>query len=474
MRLSPLAPGCVLKKSPFLVVRQLNSNEVRIYSKLHGSLRSFGPEIIAVLKVFDTPVDAEDALRAISGICPDPAALINELYERHFLVEQEKNERDIFTEYVDRARRSNEIPNITKVTFLISARCNLACQGCYHSFYDFKSRDMDIGFADRVFEGLFPQLKLKGIPKLLISFLGYEPLVNFEAMRGICSHARTMGERYGIETSFKVFTNGFSLTGEMLEWIGENKSRLGFKVSLDGIKEDNDKRRMDRSGKGTHDRVVANIERILATGVECGVLTVLSRLNFANLESFVDEMAAIGIKRITANIFCGQSDDERKLELTEDEKFEAVRRMDQATENRGMEFDGEFKFAVLQMVTGAHFTCPAGMKQMVFCADEVIHPCQRFAGTEINFGKYGPEFWDELLSGRCGPYNDWNEGLYDGIMKRIGEQDTDLTGWSCPFLPFIRGQCLNSNLERRFHEKLLEYYVTRPMDRIVAQSRIRS
>lgn len=468
----PLTPESVLKRSPFLVARQINDNEVRVYSKLHGNLQCFGPEVTGALRVFDAPVKVEDAARRISGIYPDPMAVINELYERHFLVGQEMNERDIFTEYVDKARRSNEVPNITKVTFLISARCNLACRGCYHTFYDFKSKDMDVGFADRVFEGLFPQLELKGIPRLLISFLGYEPLVNFEAMRGICDHARTMGERHNIETSFKVFTNGFSLSGKTLDWVIENKSRLGFKVSLDGIKGDNDKRRIDRSGTGTYDRVAANIKRILSTGVECGVLTVLSKLNFANIEKFVDEMAAIGIKRITANIFCGQSDDERTLELTEDEKFEAVRRMDQATESRGMEFDGEFKFAVLQMITGAHFTCPAGMKQIVFCADEVIHPCQRFAGTEINFGKYGPDFWDKLLSGRCGPYNDWNESLYDGIMKRIGEQDTDLTGWSCPFLPFIRGQCLNSNLERRFHEKLLDYYITRPLDRIVAESRI--
>jgi len=52
------------------------------------------------------------------------------------------------------------------------------------------------------------------------------------------------------------------------------------------------------------------------------------------------------------------------------------------------------------------------------------------------------------------------------------EDHTDLTGWSCPFVPFIRGECLSKNVERELNERLLEYYVTRPMNRIIAKSRM--
>ncbi len=473
MTLSPLAPGRSLKKSPFLVIRRISEDEVRVYSKLHGNLKSFRPEIEAVFKVFDSPVKIEDAAGQIVGIYgPDPTALITELYERRFLVDEGCDAAGIFTEYVSGMKSREEIAKVSKITFLVSARCNLACHGCYHSFYDFKSQNMDVGFAQRVFDGLFPYLKKKEIAALVISYLGYEPFVNFAAIRDISDRAREMGKTYGVKVSFKIFTNAFSLSDAMFDWIAHNKDELGIKVSLDGIREDNDKRRVDRSGKGTYDRVVANLQRVMATGVDCGILVVLSRINFPNLEKFVDEMAAIGVRHITANIFCGQSDEERALELSEDEKFEAVRRMDQATEKYGIEFDGEFKFAVLQMITGAHFTCPAGLKQMVFCSDGAIHPCQRFAGTEIGFGKYTDDFWDRLLTGRCEGYNSWNNDVYNGVMMRLSEKDADLTGWSCPFVPFIRGQCLNSNIERRFHEQLLDYYVTRPIDRIIAKSRM--
>jgi len=62
----------------------------------------------------------------------------------------------MFAEYVATARRRNEVARISRVTFLVSATCNLACKGCYHSFYDFRSGHMTAEFAGRVLTGLFP------------------------------------------------------------------------------------------------------------------------------------------------------------------------------------------------------------------------------------------------------------------------------------------------------------------------------
>jgi len=466
-----LQPGLLLKRSPFLAVKRLSNNEVRVYSKLHGNLTSFNFDINEVLKLFDSQANLGTAAPKVSEICRcDPMALVKELYEKRFLIEENKKEKDILLEYVEAMKYKNKIPKVSHVTFLISAKCNLACKGCYHNFYDFKSADMDSEFAGRILEGLFPYLKRREIPELLISFLGYEPLLNFETLSRIYDQACSMGGEYGIKTFFKIFTNAFSVSEEIYKWIEQNKSTLGIKVSLDGIREDNNKRRVDLAGRGTYDIVVDNLKRIISTGVECGVLIVLSKLNFPNIEKFVDEMAGIGIRNITANIFCGQSRDERLIELTEQEKFEAIKRMDMATERYGIEFDGEWKFTVVQMITGAHFSCPAGIKQLVFSADGAIYPCQRFAGTKMRFGTYEKGFWETLIDGQCGSYDNWTTDLYNGVMERTKEENADLTGWSCPFLPFIRGECIGKNLERELNKYLLEYYITRPFSRILSQS----
>jgi uncharacterized protein len=465
-----LQPGVLLKKSPFLVAKQLDDNEVRVYSKLHGNLTSFNFDINEVLNLFDSHVDLETAIDKVAEICRcEPSALIKELYEKRFLIEDNKHENDMLAEYVGILRGKNKIPKVSQVTFLISAQCNLACKGCYHNFFDFKGADMQSDFAGQILEGLFPYLKKREIPALLISFLGYEPLLNFKTLRRIYDQVCSMGEEYGIRTSFKLYTNAFCLSEEIYQWIEQNKSKLGIVVSLDGIKEDNDKNRVDFAGRGTYDRIIENLKRIIMTDIECEVITVLSKLNFSHIEKFVDEMAAIGIKSIIANIFYGQSADERLLELTELEKFEAIRRMEIATEKYGIEFIGEWKFAVVQMITGAHLFCPAGRKQLVFSADGVIYPCQRFAGTKMNFGTYKQDFWEKLIDGQCESYNYWTTDLYKGVTEQLQEAKIDLTSCRCPFLPFIRGECISTNLERELNEYLLKYYLTRPLDRILTK-----
>ena len=467
-----MIPGTVLKKSPFLVLRRLDHQETRVYSEIHGNLSCFDFEIGEVLNIFDTPTDVEAALNEISTFYQgDPLALVKGLYERKFLVEGNKSKKEMLSEYIETVIASSTTPEVSKVTFLVSARCNLVCKGCYHSFYDFQSAQMTSELAVRILEGLFPYLKGEGIPEVLISFLGYEPLLNFETMKAIHEKACMLGEQYGIKTSFILFTNAFDISEEIFQWIGESADGFGVKVSLDGIKEDNDKRRLDFHGGGTYDRVVQNLRRLLNSHVECGVLTVLSKLNVDHIEKFVDEMAAIGIQTITANIFCGQSEDERVVELTDLEKIDAIKRMDLATEKKGIQFDGEWKYAVVQLIKGAQFSCPAGRRQLVFSADGAIYPCQRFAGTEICFETYEDDFWGKLSEGRCSGYNRWMSDFHRGARERTMDQDhADLAGWSCPFLSFLRGERADQNLERTFNEYLLDYYVTRPLARIMANS----
>lgn len=146
--------------------------------------------------------------------------------------------------------------------------------------------------------------------------------------------------------------------------------------------------------------------------------------------------------------------------------------MDLATEKYGIDFEGEWKYAVVQMVTGAFFSCPAGVKQLAFSADGFIYPCQRFAGTTLNFGSYDQGFWDKLSDGQCGGYNHWTAELYDRVADRINEEGPDLAGWSCPFVPFVRGECLSKNFDRELNADLLEYYLSRPFNRIISESPI--
>lgn len=168
--------------------------------------------------------------------------------------------------------------------------------------------------------------------------------------------------------------------------------------------------------------------------------------------------------------FC-QRDALDLIEELYEKKFDAIRRMDLACEKYGIQFDGEWKYAVIQLIKGAQFSCPAGMRQLVFSADGAIYPCQRFAGTGICFGTYREDFWEKITDGRWKGYHHWIKDFHRGVRERTVEQDkADLAGWSCPLLSFLRGECMGKNLERTFNEYLLDYYLTRPLNRIFAKS----
>jgi len=95
-----------------------------------------------------------------------------------------------------------------------------------------------------------------------------------------------------------------------------------------------------------------------------------------------------------------------------------------------------------------------------------------FAGTTMNFGSYDKEFWQNLTDGQCAGYNRWTADLYDSVADRTKGEETDLTGWSCPFVPFLRGECISKNFDRGLNGKLLDHYVARPLDRILSKSPI--
>lgn len=464
-----MPPGILLIKSPFLVIKEFD-NVVRMYSKLYGNLSTFTPEIRPIIDIFHSPKTLEKALPEAAGLSKeDPVPIIRDLFEKQFLVNSDKSAEDMFLEYVGRMKENDKNPKISDITFLISSECNLACKGCYHSFYHFENDSASKDRLIKILRSYFNYIKNIKIDKIDISFLGYEPFLSFDLMRSIHEEACHLSTELGVKPVFRIFTNAFDINESIFNWVSDNKRNLRIKISIDGIKEDNDKRRVDIFGNGTYDKVINNIKKFIQNRIQCSVLIVLSKLNINNLENFVSEMYSLGIKHITANLFCGHSKEEIQMELNTSEKIDAIKRMDIATEKYGIKLDGEWRYALLQMVSGAEFSCPAGKKQLVFSADGTVYPCQRFAGTPVHFGRHDDGFFERLATCRCDGYNRWNEDLYNGAMDRVEKRGFDLSGWSCPFLEFIRGESLNANPEREFNERLIDYYMTRPIDRILSR-----
>ena len=108
----------LVKKSPFLVVKQLGMNRARVYSRLHGNLTTFAFDIDAVLKLFDLPMDRERAINKVSRIYPgDAAGIIQELSAKRFLVDVGQDTNSLFAEYIQKVKTGTEIPKYRRSPF---------------------------------------------------------------------------------------------------------------------------------------------------------------------------------------------------------------------------------------------------------------------------------------------------------------------------------------------------------------------
>ncbi len=166
-------------------------------------------------------------------------------------------------------------------------QCNFRCRYCHNTlepiFRHHTKKQMTFPVAKAAIE-FYKVLYLNFYRKLpddkktlllkhyapFIGFYGGEPSLNWKLVELAVKYYLDLDwDADGIsrdKLSFSINTNLYILTDEMLSFIMKYKPMLF--ISLDGPKEDNDRNRVTIDGKGTFDRVFANINRIKSADPE--------------------------------------------------------------------------------------------------------------------------------------------------------------------------------------------------------------
>ena len=92
-----------------------------------------------------------------------------------------------------------------------------------------------------------------------ITWFGGEPLLGFERIHSICTHLK----RAGINFSSDIITNGSLLTSSVIEHLDVLNLQY-IQITLDGIAETHDKRRIFKNGAPSFDLIINNIKELLA------------------------------------------------------------------------------------------------------------------------------------------------------------------------------------------------------------------
>ena len=151
-------------------------------------------------------------------------------------------------------------------TIWLTENCNLKCRYCYEGQEKGKRKfaisDIAtlISFIDR--EILESAESAEKKDKVIISFHGGEPLLEFQLMKYIISELDNVAAKRNISIVYEVTTNGNVNESEFLEYI-RNRGDFRISVSLDGKKEINDIYRVTKCGRSSFDRAFLFAKQLL-------------------------------------------------------------------------------------------------------------------------------------------------------------------------------------------------------------------
>jgi uncharacterized protein len=171
------------------------------------------------------------------------------------LVEDAERERagmyGIFNKANDESTHLNAI-------VVLNLDCNLACRYCYEGTLKGKHY-MSRETADALLVFLKNRAVEGGKRTINLDFYGGEPLLSASIMSYISENLVSFAQDERLEYSFNIVTNGTLLSRKKALKLKELGLRSA-KVTIDGPRDNHDRNRPFRSGKGSFDRIVENIK----------------------------------------------------------------------------------------------------------------------------------------------------------------------------------------------------------------------
>lgn len=232
----------------------------------------------------------------IEGEVARPSDQTIELLKRRgYLTDKNRSEEDaLFSKLAGRLHH-NAVQRMPGYVFMPTYQCNLRCPYCFQDHmrtnpaFKHLLRTMDPKVVDRIFAAM-PQIEAgHGVEpgsKLtrFFTLFGGEPLlaVSRPIIEYIMQKARDIGNAH-----FTAITNATELHAYK-DLLGPN-GIARIQITIDGVPQEHDKRRIYPDGSGSYERIAGNIDMALDQGVRVVVRLNIDRKNISNLPALAEE-----------------------------------------------------------------------------------------------------------------------------------------------------------------------------------------
>lgn len=224
-----------------------SGNETILYNTLNSSIVVLENRIVNQITTGDL------------HLCPDD--VISGLTNRRFIVHDEKDEHG---EFVDAMQNGWTTDDTMRVVLLGTTDCNFACPYCYEN-----GIDRNLYLNENTSTALVHYLRRvltstsSNIKQVYVTLYGGEPTLNWEPLINCTSRIMSLCSEFGIAFASSIVTNGYLLTKTRLLDL-QRCNCLSAQITLDGPAHVHDTRRKLRSGKGSFDTIIENINTAIS------------------------------------------------------------------------------------------------------------------------------------------------------------------------------------------------------------------
>ena len=234
-----------------LATENPDTGDLILFNTLYGSTVVIEPESKGdVLAILEKPHFSQDGDVKLSQLRDD-------LTKLKFVINSDTDELALV---LNRKMAGIKDKNRLDVILMPNLNCNFACPYCY------ESHDAANKMSAEVRENLIKWLG-KTIPNfkvLLLNWFGGEPLLSPDDILSITEFVRGKCKEHDVRLLTNITTNGYLFTADMIRKL-VLLEMFSYQITVDGPPATHNKTRVLRSGKGSFDRVYANILTLTRT-----------------------------------------------------------------------------------------------------------------------------------------------------------------------------------------------------------------
>ncbi|WP_035292838.1 MULTISPECIES: radical SAM protein [Clostridiaceae] len=175
-------------------------------------------------------------------------------FENGFLIEQDLNELDILKYYREVGRFTKET---LAITIAVTMNCNMNCPYCFEKK---NTKRMEENVKIKLIEFIENSLKSSNTKSLSITWFGGEPLLELNTIVELSESFIEICERLNVKYNTKIITNGVLLDRNTAQILLEKCKIKNVQITLDGLRDTNDKRRHLKNNKSSFDIICKNIK----------------------------------------------------------------------------------------------------------------------------------------------------------------------------------------------------------------------